>query len=624
MQESNQNFYRPEIDGLRAVAVIPVLLFHLGITWIPGGFIGVDVFFVISGFLITSILKRELKQGSFSFRNFWARRIRRILPAMLFVTTATLAFTYLFVFRPHQQAIGLQALFGLLSIANIYFWRNAGDYWGNAAEGSPFLHTWSLSVEEQFYLFFPVLVWLIYRFRPERLNGIISTAVVTSFILFLWGCHAKPSATFYLLPTRIWELGAGCLLAVTLREELGRASKNAVWGNVGFCMIICSYLFFSDLNGALGVAIAGTVLVLAFAHTGLCNSLLSQPTIVHIGKISYSLYLWHWPVLVLAKKLELISAGLFGKIIAVCVCFLLAEITYLLIEKPTRRRVGIVPFILLALVIVTSSALWMAIVPRNYGSGGFNNYTLETYSKYDIHPTKGLHGDVFKDGGIIELRGAPTPELLLLGDSHGVGWGDCLNAIASKHDISSAIYCITGITPFCNIPPRGIGRQRESLEAEVQLEVDKSMLKYISAWHPKVVVIACRWEWVDEQTAYYLFDWLLQKNIRVLLIEDYPYLDMPNGQEALQTALASGFRFSGERQYWPIGKFSNEIPQRISQKYINVDSIKVAENYVNGNSVLLFDGREPVYRDDDHLTDFGAKVSLPLLEEVILEILRKK
>ena len=148
--------YRPEIDGLRAVAVIPVILFHMGLSWIPGGFIGVDVFFVISGFLITSIIKTELDQGGFSFSNFWARRVRRILPAMIFVSACTLAFAYVFVFLPEQQAIGKQALAALFSVANIYFWLSTGDYWGNASEESPFLHAWSLSVEEQFYLFFPI------------------------------------------------------------------------------------------------------------------------------------------------------------------------------------------------------------------------------------------------------------------------------------------------------------------------------------------------------------------------------------------------------------------------------------------------------------------------------------
>ncbi|MEM8671745.1 MAG: acyltransferase [Planctomycetota bacterium] len=206
--------YRPEIDGLRAFAVIPVILFHFGADWIPGGFVGVDVFFVISGFLITSILKRDLENGTFSIRDFWARRIRRILPAMIFVTACTLAVSHAFVFRPEQLKIGEQALASVLSLANVYFWRHTGDYWGTEAEQSPFLHAWSLSVEEQFYLFFPCILWLIYRYRPRWLQGFVLAGIVGSLALFLWGVEAHPTATFYLLPTRIWELGAGSLLGL--------------------------------------------------------------------------------------------------------------------------------------------------------------------------------------------------------------------------------------------------------------------------------------------------------------------------------------------------------------------------------------------------------------------------
>jgi len=194
--------YRPEIDGLRAFAVIPVILFHMDYEWIPGGFIGVDVFFVISGFLITSILKRELEAGTFTFRNFWARRIRRILPAMIVVSIVTLAVTYVFVFKPDRPLIATQCVAALASVANIYSWRTAGDYWGTEADQSPFLHMWSLSVEEQFYLFFPIFMWMAFALRPRRLQGFISFVIVSSLPVFLYGSQAHPVATFYLLPTR--------------------------------------------------------------------------------------------------------------------------------------------------------------------------------------------------------------------------------------------------------------------------------------------------------------------------------------------------------------------------------------------------------------------------------------
>lgn len=179
--------YRPDIDGLRAVAIIPVILFHLGVGWLRGGYLGVDVFFVISGFLITSILLREMAAGQFSFRRFWSRRVRRILPALLLVTAATLAVTWAMVFPPDRPDIGRQAVATLLSFANFYFWRHANNYWGPQAEDSPFLHAWSLAVEEQFYILFPLYLFALNRWAPRW---------------FAWGVNGDRRAQF--LPVFVW------------------------------------------------------------------------------------------------------------------------------------------------------------------------------------------------------------------------------------------------------------------------------------------------------------------------------------------------------------------------------------------------------------------------------------
>jgi peptidoglycan/LPS O-acetylase OafA/YrhL len=214
--------YRDEIDGLRAVAVVAVVLFHLGFRWIPGGFVGVDVFFVISGFLITGILLGELQTGTFSFRGFWARRILRIFPALLVTVVATLAAAWFVSPRSDHPAIGQQAVAALLSVANLWFWRNSCEYWGQAAEISPLLHTWSLSVEEQFYLCFPLLLWAIAARAGRFLPLLLAAAGVASFGYFLAGIRAHGfEAMFYLLPSRAWELGLGCCLA-TVPQWQGR------------------------------------------------------------------------------------------------------------------------------------------------------------------------------------------------------------------------------------------------------------------------------------------------------------------------------------------------------------------------------------------------------------------
>ena len=207
---TNKN-YRPDIDGLRAVAVLGVILFHAGIP-LHGGYVGVDVFFVISGYLITQIILRETKEKKFSLKNFWVRRIRRILPAATLVTITTLCVGCLILDSTSFSSLGKSAIAQAIMIANVFFWRSSG-YFSEASELQPLLHTWSLSVEEQFYVVFPVLFVFLLR-RNRWTLSILGIASLASFAISIWGVSSHPSATFYLLPTRAWELAAGALLAI--------------------------------------------------------------------------------------------------------------------------------------------------------------------------------------------------------------------------------------------------------------------------------------------------------------------------------------------------------------------------------------------------------------------------
>ena len=208
--------YRPEIDGLRAVAVIPVVLFHLRFQWVTGGFIGVDVFFVISGYLITSIILKEHDEGVFRFSNFWLRRVRRIFPALVVMLIATSIAGYFMMFRGDDglNDLGKHGISAILSFANITMWRIPGDYWGPAAENSLFLHTWSLSVEEQFYFVYPFIMAFLLRITRQWIFRAMSALAICSFLLYLYASQHYPSATFYLLPMRAWELATGCLVAI--------------------------------------------------------------------------------------------------------------------------------------------------------------------------------------------------------------------------------------------------------------------------------------------------------------------------------------------------------------------------------------------------------------------------
>ena len=211
--------YRSDIDGLRAVAVISVLLSHVGITLFGGGYIGVDIFFVISGFLITTIITEEIKKEKFSIVQFYERRIRRIFPALYAMMLVTTIVAY-FIFLPtHFKDYGRSMVAATLFVSNIFFWKESG-YFSEVSETKPLLHTWSLGVEEQFYIFFPILLLLIYRYFKGRWSVWIASLSVLSFIISVYGVQIRPTATFFLLPTRAWELFLGGLLALGIFPEI--------------------------------------------------------------------------------------------------------------------------------------------------------------------------------------------------------------------------------------------------------------------------------------------------------------------------------------------------------------------------------------------------------------------
>ncbi|MBU2328303.1 MAG: acyltransferase, partial [Alphaproteobacteria bacterium] len=213
--------YRSDIDGLRALAVVPVLLFHAGVTGFGGGFVGVDVFFVISGYLITSIIVREIDQGSFSIVRFYERRVRRIFPA-LFAVIAFACIVAPFALLPSELRTLANEVYGALAfVANIVFWR-AADYFATSAEQKPLLHTWSLGVEEQFYIFTPIAIWIIARYARKALLPITILLLITSFAACIYFTPIKPSASFYLLPFRAWELLVGSILALGMPRHENR------------------------------------------------------------------------------------------------------------------------------------------------------------------------------------------------------------------------------------------------------------------------------------------------------------------------------------------------------------------------------------------------------------------
>ncbi len=338
--------YRPEIDGLRALAVVPVILFHAGFSGFRGGFVGVDVFFVISGYLITTLILSDKKAGTFSIAGFYERRARRILPALFFVMAACLVPAW-FWMLPDQLRGFAQSLIAVAAfVSNIYF-RNTGGYFDSFTEEKPLLHTWSLGVEEQYYVVFPIVVVLCWRLGRKRLAWIVAAVAVASFGLSEWWSRQDPVANFYLAPSRAWELLLGCLVAFAsfekpLYQRLSQRQNDLLAG-LGLVLVVGSVFYCSEsmpFPSAYALpSTLGASLVIGFANRKtLVARLLSLKWIVGIGLISYSAYLWHQPLFAFARILTLNTVEKHVMAMLAALSLPLAFLTWRFVEVPFRRR----------------------------------------------------------------------------------------------------------------------------------------------------------------------------------------------------------------------------------------------------------------------------------------------
>lgn len=335
--------YRADIDGLRSVAVLPVVLYHAGFHGLSGGFVGVDVFFVISGFLITTIIAGEIAQGRFSLVRFYEKRARRILPALTVVVLSCFAVGW-FVLLPEEfRDLGQSALATALFLSNAYF-NMTLDYFGQSAEFAPLLHTWSLAVEEQFYLFFPPLLMLL-ALRPSwRLSWVVAVLSVLSFVAAVVMLPMQPDWVFYQIFFRAWELGAGALLALTAFAPPTRRATRELLGCVGLAGILLPVTLYDATTSFPGAAavppvLGATLLIWIGAKGGgsTVNRLLGWQPLVWIGLISYSLYLWHWPILAYMRitlGTAVLPLGL--SVAAVVASIVMAWLSWRFVERPFR------------------------------------------------------------------------------------------------------------------------------------------------------------------------------------------------------------------------------------------------------------------------------------------------
>jgi peptidoglycan/LPS O-acetylase OafA/YrhL len=496
---AQQLAYSPSIDGLRGTAVLAVLGFHAFPHYVPGGFVGVDVFFVISGFLITSIVVSQLRNDSFSFADFYGRRIRRLFPALALVLAASLGVGWLVLLPEEFEQLGQQAAAAAAFIANFVFWRESG-YFDVAAHLKPLLHLWSLGIEEQFYLFWPVLLGALWKRRMPAVRT-LTIIVVASFACSVVLAHAAPVANFYLPFSRFWELGAGCLLALLKQEQSSlRAwfpSNQLLTANVpilrelvplvGLALIIVAVFVFDEETPFPSwptlMPVAGALLILGTPEgTYIQRRVLGQRALVWVGLISYALYLWHWPVLSFASILQAGPTTTVVSAVGVIISFILAALTFHFVELPVRahKRVAVG-----ALIGGVAAAGLVGIVV--YGSSGvparfdFDIQALRAGPRVDAQcKARLLDEDRFN---YCRSTSAEPPDVLFLGDSRAQAIYDgAVPLLTPKYRVM--LLARGGCHPLLGVRVRGYDPNEESCE-----EVWRAFVRYVKQVKPSVVVL---------------------------------------------------------------------------------------------------------------------------------------
>jgi peptidoglycan/LPS O-acetylase OafA/YrhL len=486
--------YRADIDGLRAIAVLAVVAFHAVPSVLPGGFVGVDVFFVISGYLITSLLRQSLEDGSFRFSTFYARRIRRLAPALVVVLATVLAAGWTWLLTDELAQLAKHAASSVAFMMNLVLWRETG-YFDTAAEQKPLLHLWSLGVEEQFYLIWPALLWATWRWR--RPAFVIGVVALLSFAANVAVVHTSPTAAFYLPTSRVWELAAGGLLAGLGPPRRGwivqaLSLAGAVLLAVG-CAVIRPSMPFPGWWALLPAG--GAALLIAAGPRGWTNSVLATRPLVFVGLISYPLYLWHWPILTFARMLEAGPLGLWRTAALVALAVVLAWLTYRFVEQPIRRATGRLVIVNLAVasggvaavalaVLVNEKSLPMRFPPQVQALVDFSYRYERPYREGTCYLLPDQSADALARE-CVEQTPASQPLVVLWGDSHAAHLYPGLRRLQSTRGFRVAQFTGSRCPPLLGIDT--------PMQPHCQ-SVNRLALARMRALRPAIVLMAARWE----------------------------------------------------------------------------------------------------------------------------------
>lgn len=476
--------FRPEIDGLRAIAVLAVLAFHADLG-LPGGFVGVDVFFVLSGFLITGLILDDLDDGTFSFAEFWERRVRRILPPLLCMLVGVLAIGYVVFLPLDLTELGKATCAQMAMAANVYAWKDTG-YFAQGSKLRPLLHMWSLAVEEQFYLVMPVVMASTAKWSRKRIYACLALVATASFVTCVVGTAWRPVAAFFLLPTRMWELLVGGCLAFHRNRGTGAAAGEWLSG-LGLAGIVTSMLVLREDRGFPGPAALAPTVATAMVILGnqparsLVGRWLSARPLVWVGSISYALYLWHWPLLSFAHYICDNEAPRLVRLLALAVTFVLAIASLALVENPVRRRRVLVSrrslFGSAALACFAVAAIGAVL----WGTDGAPWRAPEVVALHQVPSHEGLIGAAHSESPMVPGRG---PVYAIWGDSHASRLTELFDDLGRRHGVAGWSFMRIGGPPILG------ARTEWNTDLPARNEHVARDIERLGIRH---VFLACRW-----------------------------------------------------------------------------------------------------------------------------------
>lgn len=639
--------YRPDIDGLRAVAIGSVVLYHLDFSTFSGGYTGVDVFFVISGFLITSILYREIGNRSFSFISFYERRIRRIFPALFAVFLGTSACAYFLLLPKDLESFFQSITAATLFSSNILFWKTAG-YFDWPAEMKPLLHTWSLSIEEQFYIVYPLLLLWMARLAPGRTPLCLAGIGLVSLFSSEFFLHGQSPSVFYLLHFRAWELLLGALLALDITSSPVPQSVREALSLIGLILIAVGVFIFDDQTLFPGVKALfpclGAAMIIYAGKQGhtVIGKLLSLKPLVWIGLISYSLYLWHWPLIVFAKYYVVHPLENHEKAILLIFSFFLAAVSWRFVERPFRGKSGVLSRKTLIGSAVLGMSGFVAVGLLGHFAKGFPGRLPDSVvaladASFKTRQLDGNCIDISRsriDNGEACLLGdnSATPaSFVVWGDSHALAMGEAIHLAADKIGVTGLLFAHSSCPPLLEVErfdafERGC---REFNQAtRLWLEKNKNI---------RTVFLVARWAISAEGTRYgsepgrpvvissegikgnpqalkaglqRTLHFLNERGIRVVLVAQMPEIGW-NVPSTLARAQLFGHHVSmvmptyeayRERQH-TMSRIIDELSAQYPFKVF-----EVARVMCPSDACLIEKGGRSFYKDDDHISIYGAEL----------------